>query len=168
MMPGLPILYSTVLFPVRYAIHTRTPQGERVSLSLSLSHDRRLEHLVYEGGGHRRQQHLGVAPPHCHSLPVRYAIRPVCVCTLWVLQGGDCHCQPPPCTIPHMYTLRILQGEVSVQRQSPSLYDTSCLYTLYLANCPLVLQCSSDTEDSFGIRMYRGLRTFALLDDLFL
>jgi hypothetical protein len=37
-----------------------------------------------------------------------------------------------------------------------------------LANRPLVLQYSSDTEDVFGIRMYGGLRTFALPDHLFL
>ena len=39
---------------------------------------------------------------------------------------------------------------------------------VFLANRPLVLQYSSDTEDVFGIRRYRGLRTFALLDRLFL
>ena len=38
----------------------------------------------------------------------------------------------------------------------------------YLAS-PLLLQYSSDTSDNYisGIRMYRGLRTFALPDHLF-
>ena len=43
-----------------------------------------------------------------------------------------------------------------------------CVCSNILANRPLVLQYSSDTEDILGIRIYRGLRTFALLDELFL
>ena len=50
----------------------------------------------------------------------------------------------------------------------PKPWDATVTHLpVLLANRPLVLQYSSDTEDVIGIRMYRGLRTFAILDIIF-